>query len=56
MHALLYLLHVAVTTLEMAGHAIVSTLCCLHVYDAIVARLLFDATEPESWISTMQSY
>jgi len=54
MHALLYLLHVAVTTLEMAGHAIVSTLCCLHVYDAIVAR--FVATEPESWISTMQSY
>jgi len=41
----------------MAGDAVVSALLCLNVYDAIMARLLFDATEFKSfWCSTMQSY
>jgi len=57
MRALLSLLHVVVTTLKMAGDAIVSALWRLNVHGAIVARLLFDATELESfWCSTTQSY
>jgi len=57
MGALLFLLHAAVTTLKMAGGAIVSALRRLNVYGAIVARLLFDAVEFERfWCSTKQSY
>jgi len=58
MRALLFLLH-AITTLKMAGDAIVSALWrwnfeCLWCN---MARLLFDATELKSfWCSTMQTY
>jgi len=44
MRALQFLLHVAVTTMKMASDAIVRMLWFLNVYDAIMARLLFDAT------------
>jgi len=57
MRALLFLLHAAVTTQKMAGDAVVSALWRLIVYGANMARLLFDATELESfWCSTRQSY
>ena len=57
MHELLFLLHAAVTTLKMAGDAIANALWCLNIYAVIMARLLFDATDLESfWCSTMQSY
>jgi len=57
MRALLFLLHVAVTTLKMAGIVISRILWYFHIYGAIIARLLFDATELESfWCSTVQSY
>jgi len=47
MGTLLLLLHTAVSTLQMALDAVVSTLLRLIVYGAIMARLLFDATEVE---------
>ena len=51
---MLSLLHVAVTMQKMAGDANVSALWRLNVYGAIVARLLLDATEIESFLcSTM---
>jgi len=54
--ALLFLLHATVTTMKMAG-AIFYALLHLNVYGAIMARLLFDATELKRfWRSTMQSY
>ena len=55
--ALLFLLHTTVTTMKMAGDAIFYALLHLNVYGAIMARLLFDATELKHfWCSTMQSY
>jgi len=55
MRAFLFLLHA--TTVKMAGDAIVSALCHLNFYGAIMARLLFDARELESfWCSTRQNY
>jgi len=47
MGALLLLLHTAVSTLQMAVDAVVSTLLRLIVYGAIMAKFLFDATEVE---------
>jgi len=44
---LLFLLHAAVTTLKMVGDAVVSVLWHLNVYDANMARLLFDCVEHE---------
>jgi len=43
MRALLFLLHTAVATLNIAGDAVVSVLWCLNVYGAIMARLLCDS-------------
>jgi len=48
MRALLFLLHVAVTPLKRAGDAIVSALWYFNVCGAIMARVLFGATELES--------
>ena len=57
MRALLFLLHAAVTTLKMAGDTITNALWGLNIYGVIMARLLFDATDLESfWCSTKQSY
>jgi len=39
MDALLFLLHAAVTTLKIAGGAIVSVVCRSNVYGANLARL-----------------
>jgi len=41
MRKLIFLLHAAVTTLKMAGDAIVSALWRLNVYGAIMHSLLF---------------
>jgi len=55
MRALLFLLHVL--TQKMAGDVVVSALWRLIIYGANMARLLFDATELESfWCSIRQSY
>jgi len=48
MHALQFLFHAVVTTLKMAGDAIVSALWRLNVYGAVVSRVLLDGTELES--------
>jgi len=42
MRALLFLLHDAVSTLNMAGDAILSALWRLTFYDAVITRSLFD--------------
>jgi len=49
MRALLFLLIPTVTTLKMAGVAITSALWYLNVHSAVMTRLLFDATELESF-------
>ena len=54
MGVLLFLLHVAVTTLKTAGSAIVSILWRSNVCGAIMARLSFDSIDHNScWWSNM---
>jgi len=54
---LLFLLHVAVTMLKMAGDVIVSALWRLKISGAIMVRWLFVSIKLEGfWWSTMQSY
>jgi len=57
MRALLFLLRAVATTQKMAGDAVVSVLWRLIVYGANMTRLLFDATDLESfWCTTKQSF
>jgi len=49
MRALLFLLLAAIKALKIAGDAIISALWRLNIYGAVMARLLFDATELESF-------
>jgi len=47
MCALVFLLHAGVTMLKMAGDATISAMRRLNVYGAVMARLLFGATQLE---------